>query len=184
VREVVEWRDDPVATRFDVSKIVNEADLPTLHFLRVAAQQAGLLRKLRGKLFVTKQGKAVLDHHVPDLLARLFHATFWRTNLGQFDRAAHPSWPQSHVGIVLWSLATAAREWDLGDRLVRLCTVPTSEMIPFPALLRAAFHWRVLNPLVQFGLMERRERATEYGFPDHEFRKSPLFERFLSFRLP
>jgi hypothetical protein len=40
----------------------------------------------------------------------------------------------------------------------------------------------VLDPLVQFGLMERREQATNHGFPDHEFRKSPLFDRFLSFR--
>jgi hypothetical protein len=183
LREVLEWQDDRVATTFDVSKVVNEADLLQLHLLRVTAQQAGLVRKFRSKLIATKYGKAVLDDHSPDLLARLFHAAFWRTNLGYFDRAAHPSWPQSHIGIVLWSLATAGRDWDPGDGLVRLCTVPTSELIAFPSLLRAAFHWRVLDPLTQFGLMERRERATNHGFPGHEFRKSPLFDRFLSFRL-
>jgi hypothetical protein len=184
LREELEWLDDRVAMTFDVSNVVNEADLPQLHMLRVTAQQAGLVRKLRGKLIVTKHGKAVLDDHRPDLLARLFHAAFWRTNLGYFDRAAHPSWPQSHIGIVLWSLATAARDWDPGDRLVRLCTVPTSEIMAFPALLRAAFHWRVLDPLVQFGLMERRERGTSPAFREYEFRKSPLFDRLLSFRLP
>jgi hypothetical protein len=184
LRNALEWQDDRVAMTFEVSKVVNEADLSPLHFLRLTAQEAGLLRKLRGKLIVTKHGKALLDHHSPALLATLFHAAFWRLNLGYFDRAAHPSWPQSHIGIVLWSLASAARNWDPGNRLVRLCTVPTSEIIAFPALVRAAFHWRVLDPLVQFGLMERRERATSPAFREYEFRKSPLFDRFLSFRLP
>src|SRR5712691_5641058 len=72
------WQDDLVRTTFSVSKVVNEADIPQLHFVRLTAQEAGLVRKFRGKLIMTKHGRAVLDDHSPGLLAKLFHAAFWR----------------------------------------------------------------------------------------------------------
>lgn len=182
----LEWRDDNLRIIFEISKAVNEGDFPPLHFVRIVAQEAGLLRKLRGKLIVTKLGRGLLDgKHSPWLQARLFHAAFWRVNLAYFDRAAHPSWPQSHIGVVLWSLSACADDWHSEERLLRLCTLPDLDVIAMPPVFAlAAFDWRVLQPLVQFGLMERRDEATDGRFKrDSTYRKSALFDRFLTFDL-
>jgi len=183
--KTLEWPDDFVRTTFEISKAVNEADIPPLQFLRLATKEAGLLRRSGGKLIVTKDGHAILGRHRPDLLSKLFYAAFWDVNLAYFDGAAHPRWPQSHAGIVLWSLARSANNWQTDVQLARLCTVANSEIVRMPYLLRSAFLWRVLKPLIQFGLMERRERTKNSIYPaDFEYRKSPLFDRLLSFRLP
>jgi hypothetical protein len=182
----LQWRDDHIRTVFEISKAVNEGDFTPLHFVRIVAQQARLLQRLRGKLIVTKLGRGVLDgQHSPELQAKLFYAAFWRTNLAYFDRAAHPSWPQSHIGVVLWSLSACARDWQPPERLVRLCTLPVLDVIAMPpSFAVAAFDWRVLQPLVQFGLLERRDDPTDHRFaPDASYRKSALFDRFLTFRL-
>jgi hypothetical protein len=87
---------------FLYNKVINELDFFPLHFLRILAQTAKLLRTHRGKLVATPLGRRILkaDQHGP-LQALLFHVAFWHLNLGYFDRYALDTWPQNEVGVVL-----------------------------------------------------------------------------------
>ena len=86
-----------------VQKVINEPDVLPLHFVRILAQAAKLLRTHRGSLVPTRLGKRMLalEHHGP-LQAVLFHVAFWHLNLAYFDRYALASWPLTQVGVILW----------------------------------------------------------------------------------
>ena len=91
------------------------------------------------------------------LLAILLHIMFWRMDLGYFGRGQLGSWPQADIGIVLWSLALSASDWQTSEKLTRLCTIPE------PAMLSGtwdrtpyAMEARILRPLLWFGLLEHR----------------------------
>jgi len=155
--------------------------------------QAGLLysifdgrnrRRRSGRLRLTQVGKRVLT--APGrggLQAILFHITFWRTNLAYFDRIPLASWPQPDIGIVLWSLSTSALGWETPERLMRLCTVPVIGVLEakwnFPTW---AFEARILRPLTWFGLLETRpDEAVGAGPTRRRYRKTPVFDRLVSF---
>ena len=93
-------------------KVINEPNFLPLHFIRILAQAAKLLRTYRGKLLPTPLGRRMLttEQHGP-LQALLFHVAFWRLNLAYFDGYPLDYWPQSEVGVILWSLSTSAHDW-------------------------------------------------------------------------
>jgi hypothetical protein len=95
-----------------VQKVINEPDVLSLHFLRILAQAAKLVRSQRGKLVPTPLGRRILalEQHGP-LQALLFHVAFWRMDLAYFDGYPIDSWPQSEVGVILWSLSASAHDW-------------------------------------------------------------------------
>jgi hypothetical protein len=72
--------------------------------IRVLTQAAKLIRTHRGKLVVTQLSRRILkgEQYGP-LQALLFHVAFWRLNLAYFDGYPLDSWPQSEVGVILWS---------------------------------------------------------------------------------
>ena len=45
-------------------------------------------------------------------------------DLGYFGRSLLGSWPQAGIGVVLWSLSVSAGDWQTGEKLTRLCTIP------------------------------------------------------------
>ena len=74
--------------------VINEPDFLPLHFVRILAKAAKLLRTHRGRLVPTRLSKRMLalERHGP-LQAVLFHVAFWHLNLAYFDRYALNSWP-------------------------------------------------------------------------------------------
>jgi hypothetical protein len=185
MRAVLEWPDFDKAGAFRLHKVVNEPDYLPLHFARLVAQQASIFREHRGKLVVTPLGRRILTGDAQGALpALLFHIAFWRCNLAYFSRDFLGSWPQSDMGIVLWSLSVAASDWQPRERLMRLCTIPLNgvldAMVDLPGY---AFEARVLRPLVWFGLMEcRRERTSPASVETRRsYRKTALFDRLLAF---
>jgi hypothetical protein len=96
---------------FRYQKVVNEPDFLPLHFVRILAQTAKLLRTYRGKLIPTPLGRRMLalEQHGP-LQAVLFHVVFWHMNLAYFDRYPVDSWPLTQVGVILWSLSASAHD--------------------------------------------------------------------------
>jgi hypothetical protein len=183
--EIIEWPGLDKDEAFQLHKVINEPDFLPLHFVRVLLQGTKLVRRHRGKLVVTRLGKGML---VPDrhgaLQALLFHIALWHLNLGYFDRNPIDSWPQSHTGIVLWSLSASANDWLAPETLTRLCTVPVIGVLEAAWDLGSyAMESRILRPLLWFGLLEqRREKGT--GLVDrHLYRKTPLFDRFVKFNV-
>jgi hypothetical protein len=144
-----------------------------------------MVRRHHGKLVATRLGKRMLeDAQQGSLLAILFHIAFWRIDHSYFGRGLLGSWPQNHVGIVLWSLSVSANDWQTSEKLTRLCTIPD------PAMLTEswdrshfAIEARVLRPMLWFGLLEyRAEKESGSRIRERQlYRKAKLFDRLLAF---
>src|SRR5882724_5894136 len=166
-------------------KVVNEPDLLPLHFIRILTQAAKLIRTHRGKLIPTPLGRRMLaaEQHGP-LQALLFHVALWHINLAYFDRRPLDSWPQSDVGVVLWSLSASANDWLPRETLTRLCTIPVIGVLEAQwDFGSSAMEARILRPLVWFGLLESRSEgksSTEVVDP-RLYRKASLFDHFVKF---
>ena len=88
-------------------------------------------------------------------------------------------WPQGQIGVILWGLSAVAEDWQNAAVLTALCTIPDDELSETcrePAT--SMFVWRILWPLHWFGLLEYRGPEETW---DVTWRKSVLFDRFLSF---
>jgi hypothetical protein len=164
---------------------INEPNFLPLHFVRILAQAAKLLRTHRGRLVPTRLGKRMLalEHHGP-LQAVLFHVAFWHLNLAYFDRYALDSWPLTQVGVILWSLSASAHDWLPRETLTRLCTSPVIDVLEWEwDLGSSAMEARILRPLLWFRLLESRTepRSAAELVERRLYRKAPLFDRFVKF---
>ena len=183
--EAFTWPGFDKAYEFRHHKVVNEPDYLPLFFIRHIAEGAKCLRKYKGFLTLTQSGRRVLDPaNAGALQAVLFHTTFWQLSLSYLARGLHGAWPQYDVGLVLWCLSVAADDWQTQTRLTRLCTIPIIGVLEATWDTGATtMEARILRPLVWFGLMETRPENAEgpRWQANHLYRKTPLFDRFLSF---
>jgi hypothetical protein len=183
--KLIEWPDYDQANAFRLCKVINEPDFLPLHVVRTLAQAATLVRAQRGKLEATPLGKSMpSDEWQGRLLAILLHIMFWRMDLGYFGRGQLGSWPQADIGIVLWSLALSASDWQTSEKLTRLCTIPEPAMFSGTwDRTSYAMEAKILQPLLWFGLLEHRsEKIPDSRFGEHHFyRKAALFDRMLTF---
>ena len=181
------WPDLDQVGAFQFHKVINEPDFLPLYFVRNVLQAGTLLRKQKGHLKVSPAGRRMMEE--PDasaLQALLFHITMWHLDLGYLSRGLLHGWPQQDAGVVLWSLSVAATDWEPRERLSRLCTIPINGVLD-QAWDTASFAMeaQILRPLLWFGLLEHREENTDsdqFG-RRHLYRKTSLFDRFLSFDL-
>ena len=184
--EAMDWPDYDKDSVLAVNKVLNEADVLPIQFTRIVAQETKLLRPRKGRLLATKRVRDLLSpERAADLFRSLLEAAFWRINLGYFDRFPIEHWPQTHIGVVLWSLSVAAHRWTKPEALLAACTMPDESFagaakdVPGIAMVT-----RVLRPLTWFGLMECMEPADRpkpaWGSL-RLYRKSRLFDRLLSF---
>jgi hypothetical protein len=181
------WPNYDKAEAFVLHRVINEPDFLPLYFVRLLCGAAGLLRRSRGSLRLTQHGRRVLiGDGQSGLQALLFHIAFWQTNLAYFDRVPLQSWPQSDIGIVLWSLSASASTWETPEHLMRLSTVPVIGVLEakwdFPT---RAFEARILRPLTWFGLVEmQHDDGARPGFVEQRrYRKTPYFDRLISFEV-
>jgi hypothetical protein len=182
---VIEWPDYDRQEMLRINKVMNEPDLLPLHFLRVLMQESKFFRRHRGMLVPTRLGKGMLSPERDGALqAILFHIAFWHLNLGYFDRIPFASWPQSDVGVVLWSLSAAANVWLDRETLTRLCAVPVIGVLESPWDLGSfAMEARILRPLTWFGLLEYRSERGTGPVERQLYRKTTLFDRFVKFEV-
>jgi hypothetical protein len=161
----IKWPDYDKAVLVRYNKVINEPDFLPLHFIRVLMQATKLVRTHRGKLVPT---------------------AFWHLNLAYFDGYPLQSWPQSQIGIILWSLSASAHDWMSRETLTRLCTSPMIGVLESQwDFGSGATELRILRPLVWFGLLESQlEGRSPTALIDHRrYRKAPLFDRFLKFNV-
>jgi hypothetical protein len=182
---IIQWPIYDKDDLFRYHKVVNEPDFLALHFVRILAQAAKLLQTYRGKLIPTPLGRRMLasEQHGP-LQALLFHVAFWHVNLAYFDRYMLDSWPQSQVGIILWSLSASAHDWLPRETLTRLCATPVIGVLESQwDFGSSATEARILRPLVWFGLLQSRSegRSSTELIERRLYRKASLFDRFLKF---
>jgi hypothetical protein len=185
MRDLFTWPEFDKVNAFQLHKVINEPDFLPLLFVRHVAEAGKLLRKHKGYLKATPAGRQMLEEpNLQALQAVLFHIALWHLDLGYLGRGLYYGWPQRDAGIVLWSLSIAANDWQSRERLTRLCTIPIDGVLDKPwDTLSYAMEARILRPLQWFGLLEHRKDETDPGRFEmrHFYRKTSLFDRFLSF---
>ena len=184
--DALDWPDYDKTQVLGVNKVLNEADVMPVETTRLIAQAAKFLRRRERKLLSTKVGlNLAAEDQSLELSRRLFALVFWRIDLGSLDRVPVDRWPQDHVGLVLWCLSAAAREWSSIGGLLLVCTViDAAAEATAPDFLAFAFECRILRPLTWFGLLETRRVGEPGSFSWHyvrEYRTTSLFDRALTF---
>ena len=184
MRKEMTWPGMEATEQYRTGKALREGDVWELHLLHRLMGQAGLVDRRAFLGQVTPLGHEMREPGRRGALqAVLFRHLFWHTDLSQFvetfPRGLPGRWPQDDIGVILWGLSNVAGGWQSVDTLRALTTVRDDAV--------ARMHWnaegsmfvgRVLGPLRWFGLLEYR------GPPDTAevgWRKTPLFDRFLSF---
>ena len=183
--DMFDWPGFDRAEAFRFHKAVNEPDFFPLFLLRQLVEAGRLLRRGKGLLRTTPAGRRMLETADQGALqALLFHVAFWHLDLAPLGRGLLHNWPQRDAGVVLWCLSVAAAGWESRERLTRMCTIPVNGVLDHPWDVGSwAMDARILRPLWWFGLLEHRDEDVEGGRLEkrHLYRKSPLFDRFLSF---
>ena len=179
------WPEFDKVDAFQFHKVINERDFLPLFFVRHVVQVGMLLRKRKGHLKTSPMGRRVIEEpNLRALQALLFRVAMWHLDMGYFSRGLHQGWPQRDAGIVLWSLSVAANDWQPRERLSRLCTIPINGVLDQTwDTASYAMEAQILRPLLWFGLLEYRVDEIDPGRFErrHFYRKTALFDRFLSF---
>ncbi|HSR51631.1 MAG TPA: hypothetical protein VLV83_12450 [Acidobacteriota bacterium] len=167
----------------------NEADFAPLHLLRLLAQKAGLISLAKGRFVLTAKGLEMLDPSASGDLYMLAFRTYYRQlDLDSLDRL--PDCPEvaEGIGYALYSLGISARTWIETGELAHLLLLPE-------ALARLSLHSRdldygpylvearILSPLQDFGLLERRDCPALSTSSASEVRLTELFDRLLEFNI-
>lgn len=166
---------------------VKEQDLQLIHLPRVLLEVGGLMKRRKGHLVLSKEGRGLLpDARAGELYARLFETCFRRFNLGYLDGAQKAPVFQQLIGYPLVRLRDLASDWVSVERVVAEALHPmVRPNVPVPPHgfddLPLIATTRLLRPLERFALVEQRElpRTPEDILPRFEVRKTPLYDLFL-----
>ena len=177
-----------VVRNYIVTRSSNEGDVPWLSELRYVLLFGKLLARRKG-LRSTRLGNTLLSAaRAGELHAHLFRTLFRVLDLAVLDGADRHPRLQRTLAFSLYQLQSAAREWATPQILAQSAWLESAKDPPDAVDLRyddlryITFQLRVLDPLVQFGLLEIRSSPDE-GMLRHnvEYRCAPLFGRFLTF---
>jgi hypothetical protein len=178
------------SVRLVTSMKFNEEDLLPLHYVRVVCECGKLTIRRRGRMLATKKAAVLCDDaQAGALFRRLFDAFFRRFSLDYLSYFPETPFIQHSIAVILMRLSFVARDWIAAANLPREVLIrPVSQQIrvTFPKIAHAE-SWmlviKVLEPLCWFGLLEMNtsdQKNADY-FSDTKFRKTPLFDQFLSF---
>ena len=154
--------------------------------MRELAQEMKLVRRYKGQLRATKQGRGLVGgENGRELHAQLFGTLLWHINLAYFDGFPIQGWPQWEISVSLWSISVSAHAWSKRETLTRQCVAPVNRVLEERRwdVGSTIFEHRVLRPLVWLGLLEMKI-VTPSDRPysrSYLYRKSPAFDRILAF---
>ena len=169
-------------------KAFNELDIWDLHIMRLILDLGGLLRLRKGKFYMTKKGKGLLEEEkAGELFVLLFKVFFQKFNLAYIDTYEEHEMIQDTIAYSFYGLSWALQDWKSVEEvysnvllpMVRK-NIPPSSGIHRPELRLVVE--RILEPFQQFGLLQSRNvRSEDKPFGQNEYKKTPLFDRFIQF---
>lgn len=180
------WPDFEPERVWRLQKVLNEADFLPLDFLHVILGLAGLGRKFKGTYRVSRLGRALLDPDAAGALnALLFDTVFNDYNLAYLDGGPDKGDFQSQIGFILFVMSKVDGQPRTAEQWMTAATLPLEPRQSSSCFRpETDFEWRVLRYLEWFGLMERSSPAANDDWrTPWLFRKTPLFDRFLCFRV-
>jgi hypothetical protein len=175
-------------TGIDDARIRNEDDVRWLPIVRHVLLFAKLLTKRKG-LVLTARGRALrADERAGDLFETLFRTFFRQFDLSYLYADHRHAGLQQTIAYSFYQLRRVDAEW-ISEKVLAERAWLASARDPMNAfelqygdMRDAAFRYRVLEPLVLFGLLERRLLpGVERWLPRAEFRRTALFDALLRF---
>ncbi len=182
-----------LAEIYKYHKIVNEQDVPPLHYARVVAQTAGLVRLYKSKFGVSKTKAALLrDDRAGELYQRLFITFFRKFNLAYTDRVIFEARGlQTCAAYTLYRLGLIAKKWCSVDNLPAEVLLPAvrdeieagisrSDFLTMEHLLTV----RLTRWLIEWGILEGRyEQENKYFKTLKAVRTTPLYAAVFRFKI-
>ena len=168
--------------------VINEKHVRPLNILRVFLETAGLIDHRDGGFHPTSKGLSMLEaRKTPELMRYLFVAYFRKFDLNYFTRCHE--WNEFRE-ILPYSLYRFSK---LDDQWYRIDIIANRVLLPSifeladqrgEKRLASAYSALILKPLSKFELLEGRKLGIK-GIEDFDpqFRKTPLFDRFIEFDL-
>ena len=183
--EDFQWPDYEAAELYRLNKVLNELDFMPLAIMHELLIGARLLRHYKGKAVPTKAGKAIIGDYGA-LQAEMFDTYFTG-----FDFLGHERFPIDHddpdfvhfLGVIQnrlddWVPLTELAGWCLPLDLITNYRFSPVEDACYYLLSR------LVRPLTWLGMMELHPETERYGSVyDRRYRKTPLYGRFLSFKV-
>lgn len=178
------WRE----TIFPFFKVLNEPDVWVLHICRIVVELAGLAARRQKRFQLTRAGRDLLpDSQAGPLYRKLFLAHFRRFHLHYIFPLRDVPGFQRTLAVILWRLDTIARGWTpvggLGDEILLpgvLNELHAAMVSPYDneEWILGGY---VLDPLVAFGLLERRSPGVWPFTEKDQVRTTPLWRKFIHF---
>lgn len=168
---------------------LNEGDVLWLSALRHCLMFAGLLMRRKGLRISARGRKLLSPDRAGELYALLFRTVFRTLDLRALSRDDRHARLQSTIAYSFHKLRATARDWRSSEALAEVAWLERAKDPPTEWESRHhmdfrhyTFRQRVLDPLVQFGLLEHRVLPTEERWRKLvEYRLTPLFDRLIRF---
>ena len=169
-------------------KVINEADVRDLTILRTVCEFGALVAKRRKRFRATRRARDLLsDARAGELYRHLCLTFFRKLDLRCVFHFRDVPTIQQTLAVILWRLDAVARDWTPMSKLAgRTLLLPVLEELRATKYPHDTDAWilagYVINPLHDFGLIERRGKSDWPGIEEkHEIRLSPLWRRFIRF---
>jgi hypothetical protein len=173
--------------------INSETDFWPLHIVRVVAELAGLIRKYRGRLILSRDCRAMLARGGIEAVYHAYFPTYVQEfNWGYWDRRPDVHFLQSSFLFSLFLLDRYGDEWLPGefyeDQFLRAFpgVLDEAQGNPYQSAeqqIRSSYSWRVLERFLAFtGLAEiKRTRVPGQILREESYRKTPMLPAVLRF---
>ncbi|MCD6393666.1 MAG: hypothetical protein J7M40_09170 [Planctomycetes bacterium] len=177
--------EDEKKSILEYNKVINETDVFPLHIARVVCQSAGLIHKRKNKFLVPKKYHSLLaDERAGELYVLLFNSYFTKFNIGYVDRLPELASIQHTIAYSIHRLGEIADSYTDVKRLSEEILLPSvlkevrggiSKYVKIEWILRS----RILEPLIDFGLVECKYKQFKGYSSVDAVRKTQLFDRFI-----
>ncbi len=178
---------------YKYNKVVNEQDVPHLHYARVVSKLAGLVRVRKSSFGVPKvKGPLLRDERAGELFRCLFIAFFRTFNLAYTHRVVFEvNGLQTCAAYTLYRLGVVARGWK------QVTDLPAEVLLPavreqIEAEIQGHEYWtaeklltsRLIRWFIEWGMLEGRyEQEDKFFKPLKAVRVTSLYNALLRFRL-
>lgn len=178
------WPDYEAEKLYVVNKVLNEPDFPPLAIMHELLLGARLLRHYKGKALPTKAGMAMIGDYGA-LQAELFDSFFLALEHGAYERFPI-EYEDADLVHFLGVIHNRLGDWVPLTELAGWCLpLDLITSYRFSPVQDASFYLfsRLIRPLLWFGMIEQMPTEDRFRIEDRQYRKTPLFDRFLSFKM-
>lgn len=177
------WPGYEAEELYRLNKVLNELDFMPLAIMHELLLGARLLRHYKGKALPTKAGKAMIGDYGA-LQAELFDSFFLALDHGAYERfpIEYDDADLPHfLGVIHNRLGDWVRLTELAGWCVPLNLITSYRFSP---VQDASFYLfsRLTRPLLWLGMIEQMPTEDRFRIEDRLYRKTPLFDLFLSFK--